>query len=84
MSYLGAGPDDAAASLHTPDESPDITVKKQRNTRSKIWQHFTVQDKNVNRANCNYCGVELGCKSASAEFGCLEVDDDDDEIISLD
>jgi hypothetical protein len=66
MSYLGAGPDDAAASLHTPDESPDITVKKQRNTRSKIWQHFTVQDKNANRANCNYCGAELGCKSASA------------------
>lgn len=50
----------------TPDTTPDSGFKKPRCQRSKIWGHFTIQENNPERANCNYCGADLGCKSASA------------------
>ena len=54
---IGSGP---------TNSTPVSSVKKQMNKRSKIWQHFTVHENDPNRAVCNYCGSNLGCKSSSA------------------
>ncbi|CAM0911113.1 unnamed protein product [Alopecurus aequalis] len=68
LSQFGVGPNGFFdTSLPILDTTPDNTAKRPRCTRSKIWQHFTIQEKDPDRANCNHCGNELGCKSSSAE-----------------
>jgi hypothetical protein len=54
---IGSGP---------TNSTPVSSVKKQMNKRRKKWQHFTVHENDPNRAICNYCGSNLGCKSSSA------------------
>ena len=69
IAQFGVDPDGSHEdSLSTPDTSttPSSNKKKPRSTRSAIWKHYTIQKNDPNRANCNYCGNDLGCRSSSA------------------